>query len=91
MEPDTLEDVKDALLLIAMRSSKPQYSRIASLTRGKTFNYHAFSTLLIEFTESQWNVERAMARSPSLSRSVSRITSVLADYELRKRETLTKR
>ena len=72
---DNILNPKEFLLSLARRSKKKAVREALVPAQGATFSVgNEYNTLLSEFVRKHWNLERAASVSPSLKRTLDRIS-----------------
>jgi hypothetical protein len=82
-DPDSLPDPKAVLVDAASRSrSREIRSRVAP-RRGSTAKQGPdYNACLIQFVDGDWNIDSAVAASPSLGRTVARLRSFAPSWDV---------
>lgn len=71
---DAILNPKEFLLSLAKRSKKKTVREALVPAQGATFSVgNEYNTLLSEFVQDHWNLERAASASPSLKRTLDRL------------------
>ncbi len=71
---DDILNPKEFLISLARRSGKKAIREALVPTQGATLSVgNQYNTLLSEFVQSHWNLERAATASPSLKRTLDRL------------------
>ncbi|MXY29213.1 hypothetical protein F4Y59_13770 [Candidatus Poribacteria bacterium] len=72
---DDILNPKEFLLSLARRSKKKSVREALLPAQGSTLSVgNEYNTLLSEFVQEHWNIERAAAVSPSLKRTLDRLS-----------------
>ena len=72
---DDILNPKEFLISLARRSGKKAIREALVPTRGATLSVgNQYNTLLSEFVQNHWDLERAATASPSLKRTLDRLT-----------------
>ena len=75
---DNILNPKEFLLSLARRSKKKTIREALVPTQGSTLGIgNQYNTLLSEFVQDHWDLERAATASPSLKRTLDRISQVI--------------